>query len=445
MDDELVISGGTAAEIADSVRALVDRGDLAPGQSLPPVRALAEQLGINRNTAVAAYRTLARSGVVVSLGRAGTRVSQRQAVAQEGFAPAGSLRDVATGNPDPRLIPDLGPALTAAAGRPVLYGEPVIDPELEQWAREWMSPDAPGDPADLHLTLTSGAVDAVERLLAQALMRDDAVALEDPCFLASIQIARHGGYRAVPVPVDAEGMTVEGLRAALDQGVRAVVCTPRAQNPTGASLTVQRAAALREVLDEHPYVLVIQDDYYSFLSQQPFHSIVGPGHRRWALLRSVSKFAGPDMCLAVTATDPETAGRLAQRLSPGTTWVSHLLQRITRAVMTDSDALALIDRAAAHYAAQNTAFAAQLTALGLPVQAGDGMSLWVPVPEPARVVAERLMRRGWLVRTGDDFQLAPGAEPSRHLRLTVHDLTSEEMRRLAEDLAAAATSSQLSP
>lgn len=439
-----MISGGTAAEIADSVRALVDRGDLAPGQSLPPVRALAEQLGINRNTAVAAYRTLARSGVVVSLGRAGTRVSQRQAVAQEGFAPSGSLRDVATGNPDPRLIPDLGPALTAAAGRPVLYGEPVIDPELEQWAREWMSPDAPGDPADLHLTLTSGAVDAVERLLAQALMRDDAVALEDPCFLASIQIARHGGYRAVPVPVDAEGMTVEGLRAALDQGVRAVVCTPRAQNPTGASLTAQRAAALREVLVEHPYVMVIQDDYYSFLSQQPFHSIIGPAHRRWALLRSVSKFVGPDMCLAATATDPETAGRLAQRLSPGTTWVSHLLQRITHAVLRDPDALALIDRAGIHYAAQNTAFAAQLTALGLPVEAGDGMSLWVPVPVPARVVAERLMRRGWLVRTGDDFRLAPGAEPSRHLRLTVHDLTSEEMRRLAEDLAAS-TPAQLSP
>lgn len=439
-----MISGGTAAEIADSVRALVDRGDLSPGQSLPPVRALAEQLGINRNTAVAAYRTLARSGVVVSLGRAGTRVAQRQAVAQEGFASAGSLMDVATGNPDPRLIPDLAPALTAAAGRPVLYGEPVIDPELEQWVREWMSPDAPGDPADLHLTLTSGAVDAVERLLAQALMRDDAVALEDPCFLASIQIARHGGYRAVPVPVDAEGMTVEGLRAALDQGVRAVVCTPRAQNPTGASLTAQRAAALREVLVEHPYVLVIQDDYYSFLSQQPFHSIIGPAHRRWALLRSVSKFVGPDMCLAATATDPETAGRLAQRLSPGTTWVSHLLQRITHAVLRDPDALALIDRAGIHYAAQNTAFAAQLTALGLPVEAGDGMSLWVPVPVPARVVAERLMRRGWLVRTGDDFRLAPGAEPSRHLRLTVHDLTSEEMRRLAEDLAAS-TPAQLSP
>ena len=192
------------------------------------------------------------------------------------------------------------------------------------------------------------------------------------------------------------------------------------------------------ILAEHPYVLVIQDDYYSFLSQQPFHSIIGPEHRRWALVRSVSKFVGPDMCLAVTATDPDTAGRLALRLSPGTTWVSHLLQRITHAVMAAPESLELIHRAGAHYAERNAAFAARLTALGLPVEAGDGMSLWVPVPVPAREVADRLMRRGWLVRTGDEFRLVATGAPSRHLRLTVHDLSEDDARSLAADVAGAA-------
>ena len=429
------ISGSTAAEIADSVRGLVDRGHLSPGEALPPVRALAERLGVNRNTAVAAYRTLARSGVVVSQGRAGTRVARRSRVPQEGFAAAGPLRDVGNGNPDPRWIPDLGPALATAAGRrPVLYGDPVIDPDLKAWASEWMAPDVPVAAQDLHLTLTGGAVDAVERLLAQALLRDDTVALEDPCFLASIHLAQLGGYRAVPVPVDAEGMTVEGLRSALDQGVRAVVSTPRAQNPTGASLSARRAAALREVLADHPFVLVIQDDYFSYLSRQPFHSIVGPDHERWALVRSVSKFAGPDMCLAVMASDADTASRLGLRLQPGTTWVSHLLQRITHSVMTDPSALTLIERAGRHYAERNAAFADLLTDEGLPAEAGDGMSLWVSLPVSARAVAERLTRRGWLVRTGDEFRLEPSEKPSRHLRLTVHDLTETEAVSLAGDL-----------
>jgi len=428
------ITGTTAAEIADSVRGLRDRGVLRPGSVLPPVRELAATLGVNRNTAVAAYRQLAQAGLVVSRGRAGTVVAGHESVAQEGYASDTVLRDVATGNPDPRLIPDPTRALATAAGRPVLYGEPVIDESLDAWARNWMAADLP---VDFRITVTSGAVDAVERLLAQALMRDDAVALEDPCFLASIHTVRLGGYRAVPVAVDEEGMTVDGLRAALDAGVRAVICTPRAQNPTGASLTARRAAELRAVLADHPYVLIIEDDHFSMLSQRPYESLIGPGHRRFALVRSVSKFLGPDMCLAIAATDPETADRLAMRLSPGTTWVSHLLQRLALAQLTDARVADQVALAAAHYAERNREFSERLREHGIEAPASDGLSLWIPLPQPARLVVERLMRRGWLARTGDEFALDDRAEPSRHLRLTVHDLSDDDAATLVADLVAA--------
>lgn len=431
----LEITGRSAADIAASVRALIERGALLPGDALPPVRNLADDLGVNRNTAVAAYRQLTAAGVVITRGRAGTRVADRSAVPQEGFAADSVLRDVATGNPDPDRIPDASRALARMAGRPVLYGEPVIDPDLEQWARSWMAADLA--PSDLRLTITSGAADAVERLLAQALVREDAVALEDPCFLTSIHTVRVGGYRPVPVPVDDEGMTVDGLRAALEQGVRALVCTPRAQNPTGASLSEGRAAELRAVLREHPYVLVIEDDHFSMLSRSPYRSLIGPEHRRWALVRSVSKSLGPDMCLAVAASDPATAARLAMRLTPGTTWVSHLLQRLTLALVSDPDVMQGIADAGAHYAERNDAFAARLTALGLPATAGDGLNLWVPLPVPARDVTEQLMRRGWLVRAGDEFALADAPAASRRLRLTVHDLADGDADRLATDIVAA--------
>jgi DNA-binding transcriptional MocR family regulator len=320
----------------------------------------------------------------------------------------------------------------------VLYGEPVIDPGLAQWAHAWMNADLPAA-TPMRITVTSGAADAVERLLAQALTRDDAVALEDPCFLTSIHTVRVAGYRPVPVPIDDEGMTVAGLRAALEQGVRAVICTPRAQNPTGASLSAQRAAELREVLSDHPYVLVIEDDHYSLLSQLPYHSLIGPDHRRWALVRSVSKFLGPDMCLAVTASDPETAERLAMRLTPGTTWVSHLLQRLVHALATDPDVEAGIRAAGAHYAARNAAFAELLTAEGIPTRPGDGLNLWVPLGAPARAVTEQLMRRGWLARPGDEFTLGH-SETSDRLRLTVHDLDDTDLRKLATDLGASVRS-----
>lgn len=429
------ITGTTAADIADSVRDLRDRGVLGVGSPLPPVRELASTLGVNRNTAVAAYRQLAQAGLVVSRGRAGTVIAGHESVAQEGYAADTVLRDVGTGNPDARLIPDPSNALATVTGRPVLYGEPVIDRGLEAWAHDWVARDLVAD--DFRITITSGAVDAVERLLAQALMRDDAVALEDPCFLASIHTVRLGGYRAVPVPVDEQGMTVDGLRAALDAGVRAIICTPRAQNPTGASLTAERAAALRAVLADHPYVLLIEDDHFSMLSGRPYESLIGPGHRRYALVRSVSKFLGPDMCLAVAATDPTTAERLAMRLSPGTTWVSHLLQRLTLTQLTDPEAAATIAAAREHYAERNERFAERLRDAGLDAPQTDGLSLWIALPRPARLVAERLMRRGWLARTGDEFALDERAAPSHHLRLTVHDLSDDDAATLVTDLVAA--------
>lgn len=429
------IRGESAAEIAESVRALIDRGRLAPGDALPPVRALAETLGLNRNTVVAAYRLLSQAGAVETLGRAGTRVSAPAAVPQEGFAADSVLRDVGNGNPDAARIPDISAALASLAGRPVLYGEPTIDPGLHRWAAEWMTRDL-GAREDMRITITGGAVDALERLFADALTREDAVGLEDPCFLSALRTVRVGGYRPVAIPVDAEGMTPAGLRAALEAGVRAIVCTPRAHNPTGVSLSPARAAELRGILARHPYVLVIEDDHFSMLSRRPYESIIGPAHRRWALIRSVSKFLGPDMCLAVTATDAETAERLARRLSPGSTWVSHLLQRLVLTLVQDREVMAGVERAAAHYAERNRAFAALLAERGVVCAPGDGLSLWVPVGAPARAVAEQLMRRGWLARPGDEFVLADPAA-ARCLRLTVHDLPDADAARLATDLVAA--------
>ncbi|MCW4384314.1 aminotransferase class I/II-fold pyridoxal phosphate-dependent enzyme [Salinibacterium sp. SYSU T00001] len=429
------ITGESAAEIAESIRTLVDRGILAPGDALPPVRALAEDLGVNRNTVVAAYRLLSRAGAVETRGRGGTRIATRAIVPLEGYAPDSVLRDVANGNPDPTLIPDLSPALATLAGRPVLYGEPTIDPSLERWARAWMAEDLRHQ-EELRLTVTGGAVDALERLFADALTRGDLVGLEDPCFLSALRTVHVGGYRPHPIPVDEEGMTVDGLQAALEAGVRAIVCTPRAHNPTGASLTPERAAALREALAEHPHILVIEDDHFSMLSRRPYVSIIGSEHERWALIRSVSKFLGPDLCLAITASDAKTADRLAQRLTPGSTWVSHLLQRLVVALVDDADVMAGVERAAEHYSARNAAFAEHARTAGLPCRPGDGLSVWLPLPAPARAVTQQLMRRGWLVRPGDEFLLADDSA-AHHLRLTVHDLDDEDAHRLATDIAAA--------
>lgn len=437
----LNISGNTAEDIATSIRRLIDAGMLTPGDSLPPVRALAERLGVNRNTALTAYQALVQAGLAETRRRAGTVIIDPFALGEEeGFAANTALRDIGDGNPSAELLPDPARVVLSPAPR-TLYGEATVDPGLAEWATEWINAD---QPREFQLSVTAGAVDAVERLLAGALTQGDAVALEDPCFLTSISTIRQNGYRAVPVSMDAEGMRPESLQAALAAGVRAVVYTPRAHNPTGASITSERAAALRDVLHAYPNVLVIEDDHFALLASAPYATVIAPSHHRWALVRSLSKALGPDMRTALIASDPETAERLGARISGGITWVSHHMQRIAHAMLTSPETTALIERARAHYLSQNAKFVSMLHEVGLQSASRDGLNVWVNTKTSGLDTLNALKQKGWIARDGGAFALDGGSNNGidQHVRLTVHELSEDEMQQLALDLAGSIASSE---
>jgi hypothetical protein len=118
-------------------RAAADRArELAPGDALPPVRTLADELRVNRNTVVAAYRLLTQAGLVEARGRAGTRVAERTAVAQEGFARGTVLRDLGTGNPDPHSSRSHAPSVASPRAGAVRRAR--HRPRPGSWATAWM-------------------------------------------------------------------------------------------------------------------------------------------------------------------------------------------------------------------------------------------------------------------------------------------------------------------
>ncbi|WP_413450401.1 GntR family transcriptional regulator [Georgenia phoenicis] len=68
------------AQLRAQVTAQVADGTLRPGDRLPPVRALADELGIAPNTVARAYRELEADGLLVGRGRSGTFVTDPAAV-----------------------------------------------------------------------------------------------------------------------------------------------------------------------------------------------------------------------------------------------------------------------------------------------------------------------------------------------------------------------------
>lgn len=396
------------------------------------MRELAARLEVNPNTVAAAYRTLRERGVIETAGRRGSRVRPRPASTSRGSirvdAPPG-VRDVSKGNPDPSLLPPLGEALAAAAARnerePGLYGLEPVDAEFGRLVRAGL--DADGVP-DGPVAVTSGALDAIERVLAAHLRPGDAVAVEDPGWGSLLDLVTALGLKPVPVALDDDGPRTAEVERALEGGARALVVTDRAQNPTGAALGAARAAELRAVLARFPRTLLIEDDHGHAIVDLPLHPLAGVTDH-WAFVRSVAKAYGPDLRVATLTGDSVTVDRVSGRLGLGPGWVSRLLQRAVVHLWT-SDAVD-VPAVARSYGKRRDALVRALARRGVEAYGRSGMNVWVPVGDETGAVA-RLLHAGWAVAPGARFRMS--SPPA--VRITVSDLDPDEIEAVAEVLAA---------
>jgi DNA-binding transcriptional MocR family regulator len=426
--ERLASRGGGAHEIATSIEEAIRVGRLAPGEQLPTIRAFATELGVSPMTVASAYRTLRGRGLLTAAGRRGTRVAERPPLPVRApfFVPPGA-RDLASGNPDPHLLPPLGRGLTGINTSPQLSLDEGKLEALVELARAHLAADGIGAPA---LAVVGGALDGIERVLAAHLRPGDSVAVEDPGFVRAYDLLRPLGLHLEPFGVDDSGPIADDLQRALRAGARAAIVTPRAQNPTGAALSEVRASDLRELLAARDDVLVIEDDHAAGVAGAPALSLCAPVRERWATVRSVSKSLGPDLRLAVLAGDPTTVARVEGRQLLGTGWVSRILQQIVAAFWSDPAVQEILGRAEQTYAARRSALIEALGRHGIAARGRSGLNVYVPVAEEARAVAT-LLRRGWAVTPCERWRIA--SPPA--IRVTTATLGGDDAERFAADMA----------
>jgi DNA-binding transcriptional MocR family regulator len=434
--------GRTAKEISASVEAGVRSGQLAPGDPLPAVRELAAQLGVSPTTVAAAYGDLRRRGLTAGAGRAGTRIRAAPPVSSRVYlsAPAGT-RDLITGGPDPDLLP----LLPAWPARPParMYAEAPVAPRMRRLAAGLLAADGIDTTS---LTLTGGALDAIERVLATWLAPADRVIVEDPGHAVTFDLIAAMGFTAVPVPVDDLGIRPDRLAAALARvGSGALIVTPRAQAATGAAWDADRAAEIAGVLRRHPAIGVIEDDHAGPVAGVPAFSACS-GRARWVTVRSVSKSLGPDLRVAVMAGDEATITRVAGRQALGTGWVSYQLQEMVADLWSDAVVAATLAAAARTYAGRGAALRSALAAHGITASGRSGFTCWVPVADedgvaaalvrggdPPRPPRDGMAAAGWAVAPGQRFRIA--APPG--VRISFARLAEADAPSFAADFARA--------
>jgi len=422
------IRGDTAVKIAASVEQAIRGGHLEAGAALPPVRSLAQNLRVSPATVASAFASLKGRGLVVCEGRRGTRVSHRSVMHAllPPPLPAG-VRNLRDGNPDERLLPSMKQALREIDPSPRLYGSTRNDERLIAIAAaEFKADGIPTSP----ISVLNGALDAMERVLRERLRPGDRVAVEDPGFGTIVDLLATLGLTPVPVGVDQEGIVPDMLERALRTGIDGLILMPRAQNPTGAAMTADRAAVLRRLLSKHPDVLVIEDDHASLICDAPRFSVIDSRRERWAVVRSMSKALNPDLRLALLTGDARSMTGVEDRLVVGERWVSHILQRIVAWLLSEASVRKQLDRAAATYRERRESLRRQLAQHGIESQGRSGFNVWVPVAEESAVV-QGMLASGWGVSAGERFRMRCGPA----IRITASTLEPAESARFASALA----------
>ncbi|WP_079436246.1 PLP-dependent aminotransferase family protein [Zoogloea sp. LCSB751] len=441
------------------------RGRLPPGTPLPGSRALAEELGINRKTAVSAYEELIAQGWLRSEGRQATfvalelpRTSAADSPLQADEMPVpdyplyGARYEspplengcvaFSDGVPDTRLIPFevLGRAYrraliaTARANR-LAYGDPRGEPALRQELAAMLSAERGLRVGLDNICVVRGSqmgIYLVARLLARS---GDHVAVDALSYPPAREAFRAAGAQVHGVEMDAFGMRPEALeRLCRQHRLRAIYVTPHHQFPTTVLMPAERRMHILALAEQFGFA-VVEDDYdheFHFARRPMFPMASGDRTGRVIYVGSLSKVLAPGLRVGYVVGSREVVDRCANEIQ----WIDRQGNAVTELAVTDlmqsGELRRHIRRALRVYQERRRLFAEYVSGFKpwadfcLP---DGGLALWLQLDPllDEDLLVRKAREEGVVIASSRSFALDGRAVSG--LRLGFGNLTPEAMER----------------
>lgn len=325
------------------ISAAIQSGRIAPGEKLPSKRQLCATLGVSMSTVETAYSLLTAEGYVIARPRSGYVAAQVVPLAapEAHSLPAAEPEPVSpwkysfsTGAVDTSVFPFSSWARItkeAVYENPELLqrGHPQGDLPLRTALADFLAQYRGVRCRPDQIIIGAGA-DYLLSILLQLLPGHREVALEDPGYPAAYATVLHHQRRAVPVPVDGEGMDPEALERS---GARLAYVTPSHQFPLGVTMPAGRRSRLLQWAGAGPDRYLIEDDYDSEFryTSRPIPAMQGLDRQgRVVYLGTFSRSIAPAIRVAYLILPPALLERYRDSFPLAASTVSRFEQEALR-------------------------------------------------------------------------------------------------------------------
>ncbi|WP_440054652.1 PLP-dependent aminotransferase family protein [Pseudoalteromonas sp. T1lg65] len=280
-------------QVINMVLNMAEQKVLLPGEKLPSLRVMANNLSVSIPTVKQAYQQLEAQGKIIAKEKSGyylnhaqekslpkrTRMTttpvvvNKQALIEQVYdgihrkhaVPLGIANPIAVASTEDILAKLMRRAMKLAGSEMLNYG-PMdgLDRLKKQIAHRYLDMGLGVDLSEL--VITNGAQEALAIALQSVTSAGDVVAIESPCYFGIIELIENLGLKAIEIPVcPDDGIWLDDLAKAISKHkIKACVFSTSISNPLGSFMPDDRREQLVDMLEERGIVL-IEDDVYGDL------------------------------------------------------------------------------------------------------------------------------------------------------------------------------------
>lgn len=397
------LEGPAYRRIALALEAAVAEGELQAGDQIPAQREVARLIGVDFTTVTRAYGLARERGLIEGTAGRGTFICLRTNDDEAGLVDLSmNLPPPPTGLSLAGLLQDATRVLLARTDPAILMAYHPGAGSLAQRSAgaAWLAPTLGAvDPA--RVVVTSGAQTALSALLDHLTAPGDTIIVEAFTYPGLLATARRRGLTLMACPLDDEGLQPEALaRLTAQHAPRLICCTPTFQNPTAATMSPTRRAAVVEIA-RTAGAMILEDDAYGLLPAAPPPALAALWPDGVFHVATTAKALSPGLRLAYVVAPPGQAEGFARTLHAIAQMPAPLMAGIVTQWIREGVAAKVLAGVRAEAVARR-ALAAEL----LPSAVGGEESLHVWLPGAAATSAAR--ERGLALVGADTFK-APGA------------------------------------